>query len=174
MTTMFVVMAVAGFGLLVLGLVLDGLMDGVFDALDFDADGGGVLSAPVIGSFLAAFGVGGYLVTESLDANLVVALLGAALAGVVFGAIALRLSVALIDMPTDATPTAGSFQGQIGKVVTPIASGRGEILLPVGGSKQKLSAHSDGDIPRGEDVVVVEVLSSTSVRVMPISELLEE
>ncbi len=168
MTTFFVVTGVLGFGLLLLGV----LVDDVLDFMDIDA-AGGVLSAPVIGAFLGAFGVGGYVGTAATG-SAVVGLVAAAGAGVVLGWVALKLSVALYGMHTDATPASGDYMGQLGRVVTPIGAGGGEILIRVGGSPVKLSARADHDIARGTEIVVVEVLSPTSVRVMTTNELLDQ
>ncbi len=172
MTTLFVVLAVAGFGMLLVGFVLDDFLDGVFDVLDLD--GGGLLSVPVVGASLGAFGIGG-LLTDNLTAGSVLAsFAGAGAAGVVLGFLAFKLSKSFIDMPTDATLTSGDFMGQSGRVVTAIAGGRGEVMLRVGGSPQKLTALADDDIDHGTQVVVIEVLSASSVRVIPMSEILEE
>lgn len=177
MTTLFVVCTVLGVGLLLLGLVVadlfEGLLEGFFDALDID--GGGYLSLPVVGAFIAAFGVGGLVVGAATDDSAVLSLAGAGAGGLLVGALAVRLTRAFIDMPTDATPASGDFMGQIGRVVTPIAGGRGEVMMRLGGSPQKLAALADPgvEIARGDEVVVIEVLSASSVRVIPATEILE-
>lgn len=177
MTTLFVVATVLGVGLLIVGLVVgelfEGLLEGFFDAIDID--GGGVLSLPVIGAFIGAFGVGGLLVGAATDDSAVLSFAGAAVSGVALGAVALRLTRAFLDMPTDATPANRDFMGQIGRVVTPIAGGRGEVMLRLGGSPQKLAALAEPElaIARGDEVVVIEVVSATTVRVIPATEILE-
>lgn len=172
MTTFFVVLAVAGFGMLLVGFVLDDFLDGVFDVLDFD--GGGLLSVPVVGAFLGAFGVGGLLIDNVTDGSAPASLAGGGAAGLVLGFLAFKLSKSFIDMPTDATLTSGDFMGESGRVITAITGGRGEVMLSVGGAPQKLTARADVDIDRGSDVVVIEVLSSSSVRVIPLTEILED
>lgn len=171
MTTLFVVLAVAGVGMLLLGFVLDDFLDGVFDVLDFD--GGGWLSVPVVGAFLGAFGIGGLLIDSTTDSP-PASLAGGAASGLVLGFVAFKISKSFIDMPTDATLTSGDFMGQTGRVVTAIGGGRGEVMLRVGGAPQKLTALADEDIDHGTQVVVIEVLSASSVRVIPLSEILEE
>lgn len=166
MNTFFLVVAGLGFALLLIGLVFD-------DVLEFMDGDGGVLSAPVIGAFLGAFGIGGFVGTSATD-NVVVGLISAGLAGLVLGWLALRLSLAFLDMHTDATPASGDYLGQLGRVVTPVTRGGGEILIRMSGSPVKLVARADTDIERGTEVVVVEVLSPTSVRVMTTNELLEQ
>lgn len=172
MTTLFVVLAVLGVAMLLLGFVFDDFVDGAFDALDIG--GGGIVSVPVLGAFLGAFGIGGLLVASVTDDAAVPSLAGATAGGVVLGFAAFRLSRVFMDMPTDATLTSRDFMGQIGRVVTPIAGGRGEIMVRVGGSPQKLTAHAEDDLAHGAEVVVIEVLSTSSVRVVPISEILED
>ncbi|QGG96857.1 NfeD family protein [Actinomarinicola tropica] len=169
MTTFFIVVGGLGVGLLVLGLLLDDVLDGLFDVFD----SGGALSAPVIGAFLGAFGIGGWLAQRSTS-SVLVALVAAGLAGLVLGYLALRLSLAFVDMPTDATPTSGDYLGQIGKVVTPIAAGRGEVMIRMGGTPHKLTARSDSDLARGVEVVVVEVLSPNAVAVVATTDLFEQ
>ena len=166
MTTFFLVTAALGFGLLLLGLIVD-------DFLEFMDGDGGVLSAPVIGAFLGAFGMGGFVAT-SASGNVFVGIAAAAVAGLALGWVALRLSIALLGMHTDATPASGDYLGQFGRVVTPITRGGGEILIRMGGSPVKLIARADTDIDRGTEIVVVEVLSPTSVRVMTANELLDQ
>lgn len=166
MTIFFLVTAALGFGLLLLGLFVD-------DFLEFMDGDGGVLSAPVIGAFLGAFGIGGWAAT-SITNNVWLGLVAAAAAGLVLGWIALRLSLSLIEMPTDATPTSSDYIGQLGRVVTPVSAiSSGEIMIRVGGSPVKLIARSDADLNLGSQVIVVEVLSPNAVRVMPADELLD-
>lgn len=56
----FLVLGGIGFLMVLASLVLGDLFGGLFEVLNLDL-GGGVVSAPVIGSFLAAFGLGGAL-----------------------------------------------------------------------------------------------------------------
>ncbi len=99
---------------------------------------------------------------------------GAGGAGLVLGWIALRLSLSLMGMHTDPTPTSGDYMGQLGRVVTPVSSRGGEILIRVGGSPVKLTAWADADIPLGTEVIVIEVISPNAVRVMTANELLDQ
>lgn len=168
MTTLFMVCGAMGFGLLVLGLVLDDFLDGVFDGLDLD--GGGLLSTPVIGAFLAAFGVAGWAATEATGLALVGVGAGAT-TGFLLGWLALRLTSSLTNMATDATPGNRDYLGLIGRVVTPIIGGRGEVMIRIGGSQRKLTARSESEIGLGDEIVVVEVISASSVGVLPANEL---
>lgn len=171
MTGLLVALAVIGFGMLLVGTVLGGVLD--FD-VDLEGDLGAWLSLPVIGAFLAAFGVGGLLISSATDDAALPSLAGGAAAGIALGWVAARLTRAFVDMPTDAAPTSRDYMGQIGRIVTPIGAGRGEVMLRIGGSPRKLTAAAEGEIPLGTEVVVIEVLSSSAVRVIPVSEILEE
>jgi len=170
-TTFYLIVAALGFGLVIIGLVFDDVLDGLTDA--FDVDGGGILSAPVIGAFLGAFGIGGWAATSASD-NTFVGLVVALLAGLLLGYVALKLSLALLDMHTDATPTSDDFRGQLGRVVTPISGGTGEVMVRLGGSPRKLTARCDSDVERGAEVAVIEVLSPNAVRVIPTSEMFDQ
>ena len=125
---MFVVIGVIGAVLLVSTLVFDDVIDEIIPDLDF-------LSGPVIGAFLAAFGLFGWFLDDGLDSAAGVAVLAAIGGGVLFGAVTFRLTRTLMHQPTDGTPTTASLVGKSGKVVTPIrANGLGEVLVTLGGA----------------------------------------
>ena len=156
---MFIVIGIVGAVLLVSSLLFDDLIDGVAPDLDF-------ISGPVIGAFLASFGLFGWFVGSGIDAPSLVAIVVAIGGGVAFGAFTYKLTDALINQPTDGTPTTESLVGATGKVVTPVtANGIGEVLLPLGGASTKYTATADSDLPTGSSVVVIAVESPTKVRV---------
>jgi membrane protein implicated in regulation of membrane protease activity len=156
---MFVVVGVAGALLLVVFLVFDDVLEGILPDTDW-------ISGPVIGAFLAAFGLFGWVSQAGFDApGLVAALVGIA-GGVGVGWFAYRLSKALLHSPTDPTPTMASLVGQEARVVTPVsAGGTGEVLVRLGGQPVKLSATAAEPLERGTTVVVIAVESTTRVRV---------
>lgn len=163
MTALLLIGAV-GVGLLLLSLLLGDFLDGVFDGLDLD--GGGLLSTEVIGAFLGAFGFGGALLRSSTALTLPLVIVGGLVAGVVGGGIALALVRTFIRMPTDATPRSSDLTGKLGRVITRIPDGGlGEITVSHHGQRIKLNARADQPIASGADVVIVDVLSSTSVLV---------
>lgn len=171
MTGLFVALAAIGFALLIVAIVLGGVFD-----LDIDLEGdlGPWLSLPALGAFLGAFGVGGLLISSATDEAALPSVAGGAAAGIALGWAAGRLTRSFVNMPTDAAPTSGDYMGQIGRIVTAVGGGRGEVMLRVGGSPRKLAAAADTDIALGTEVVVIEVMSSSAVRVIPVSEILEE
>lgn len=156
---MFVVVGVIGLALLVVSIFFDDFIDAIIP--DF-----GWVSGPVIGAFMAAFGLFGWSIQNSTDVSVGVALLGAVLGGLALGYFTYRLAKALWNVPTDATPTTESTVGAEARVVTPIrAGGIGEIIVSLGGQPVKMAATADGDIDRGAQVVVIAVESTTKVRV---------
>lgn len=156
---MFVAVGILGALLLLSSLLFDDVIDGVVPDLDF-------ISGPVIGSFLAAFGLFGWFATSGIGIPTVGAVALAVIGGVVLGAFTYKLTAALVNQPTDGTPTTESLVGQTGRVVTPVrADGLGEVLLALGGASTKYTATADTDLATGSSVVVIAVESPTKVRV---------
>lgn len=161
--TGFIVIGAVGLLIVVLSLVLGEVLDGVFDALEFDG-GGGLFSAPVIGAFLAAFGFGAALVMYAAGTGAAVGALGGLGSGVVIGGAALAMTRFFIDMPTDEPVRTSDLVGQRATVVTAIPeSGLGEVTLVFRGQMLKLNARSEQPLPAGRPVVVAAVTSPSSV-----------
>lgn len=159
----FVIIGAVGLALVVVSLVFGDFLDGVLDFEHFEF-GDGVLSTPVIGAFLTAFGAAGWLLTTVEESSLAVAAAGGLGAGVVLGGLTLVSVRALMHMPTDATPRTTDLVGSMGTVVTRIpADGLGEIAVISAGQRMKLYARSDTPVPSGSKVIVVDVTSPTSV-----------
>ncbi len=158
---MFVAVGLVGAVLLVTFLVFDDVLDGILPEADW-------ISGPVLGAFLAAFGLFGWTSTEAFDAPTVLAVIAGVGGGVAMGYGAFRLTKALMHSPTDATPTTKALVGREGRVVTGASPGQlGEILVTMGGQPVKLSAVSDAELMRGLAVVVIDAPSATKVIVQP-------
>lgn len=158
------IIGAVGVGLLLISLLLGDLLDGVFEG--FDIDTGGVLSTEVVGAFLGAFGFGGALLRQATTVGWPLAIGGGAVAGVVVGAIALMIVRMVVDMPTDETPRSADLAGKIGRVITRIpVDGLGEITVLHAGHHVKMNARANEPIASGADVVIIDVLSTTSVLV---------
>ena len=162
MNVVYIVCAVAGFVLLAAGL----LFEDVFDAIE-GVELGDWASVPVIGAALGAFGIAGWV---TLDAVGTFSLLFAFGAAVAFALFAGWFVGKIRHGATDATPRALDLVGTPGKVVTPISGGRGEVLVRLGGQPRKLTALSEVDHALGDQVVVIEAVSDSSVRIMSQSE----
>lgn len=158
---MFIAVGLAGVVLLVLFLVLDDVVDGAIPSVDW-------ISGPVLGAFLAAFGLFGWTTTEAFDAPTGLGVVAGVGGGIALGYGAFRLSKALMRSPTDATPTAAALVGREGRVVTGASPGQlGEVLLTMSGQPVKVSAISNDELVRGAPVTVVDVESATKVVVQP-------
>lgn len=163
--SVFVVVGLIGFVIVVGALVFGDFLDGVFDSVDL---GAGLISAPVIGGFLGAFGLAGALTTPALGPGLA-AVVGVA-AGLVFGGAAGLFTRALLRMRTDPTPRAAHLVGRPGVVVTPVWPGRyGQVRVTAHGQQLHLSARADEQLAVGTRIVVVEVTSPTAVVVTPLN-----
>lgn len=163
--TAYIVIGGVGLVIVLASLVLGEVVDGLFDAIDLDL-GGGLLSGPVIGSFLAAFGFGAALVMYATGAGAALGALAGLGSGVVVGGIAGLLTRSLMAMPTDATLRSSDLIGTPATVVTRIpAEGLGEVTLTHLGQYLKLSARASEPIPAGTPVTVSAVISSSSVLV---------
>lgn len=153
-----------GVGLVVLTLVAGDFLDGVLDGVDLT---GGILSTPVLGGFLAAFGLVGAVTVGALG-PLVAALAGAG-AGVGFGALALALTRRVMHMPTDPTPRTEDLVGRAGTVLSRVPEGGyGQVRVATHGQHIHVSARAAAPLAAGAAVVVVEVLSSSAVLVAPL------
>jgi membrane protein implicated in regulation of membrane protease activity len=153
-------MALAALAVLAVTLVFDDALEGLTEGLGPDW-----LSLPVLASVFAAFGLAAGAISGN-SGPAVVAVPAGLVAGAGAGALAARLIAAAMRMPTDPPVRTGELPGKVGRVVTPIRTDRaGEVLVPLGGSAYKLTAHATTDIALGTEVVVVEVTSPTSVLV---------
>jgi membrane protein implicated in regulation of membrane protease activity len=167
--TVFTVIGAVGLLIVLATLVVGELLDGLFGALDIDA-GGGVFSAPVIGSFLAAFGFGAALIMTSTRADATLAALGGLASGLVVGGLALVMMRTLMRMPTDETVTTRGLEGTPGVVITAVpAQGYGEVTIRHHGEQRKYNAMADEELPAGTRVQVTAVLSPSAVVVAPVA-----
>lgn len=158
---MFIAVGIVGAALLLMSLLFDDVLDGVLPETEW-------MSGPVIGAFLAAFGLFGWAIDGNTDAAAWVAVIAGVGGGIVLGAFTWRIGKALWNMPTDATPTTAATVGAEGRVVTAIRSGAvGEIVVSLGGQPVKFNATADADIAMGSAVVVIAVESNTKLRVEP-------
>lgn len=158
----FLIIGIVGGVLLLVSL----LLDGIFDAFDF---GDGPLSLTTIAAFTAIFGFTAFASVGAGIPTSVAAILGG-LAGVVGGAAAWWLSRFIRSAESTTAVSGDDLVGSLGSVVLPIPeNGLGEVALTRHGERISLSAVAAAPIPRGTAVRVVQVVTSTSVRVEPVS-----
>ncbi len=156
----FLWLGVISTAVLLVAVAIDGL-DLSFDLLDLGSDW---LSLPVITAFLAAFGFIAGATYEPLGA------IGVALGlagGVAFGFGAIKLSRLFMNMPTDPTETERDLLASFGRIVTAPAPDRlGAVLLQRPTGPVKVSCTSEEILSAGDQVIVVDVVSSTLVAVV--------
>jgi membrane protein implicated in regulation of membrane protease activity len=163
----FLGLGIAGVVLLMLSLVFDGVLEGLFDGVDvLDGLFDGWLSLPVIAGFVSMLGFSGAIAMGTTGLGAVGATVIGVPAGVGTGWLAYRLSRALMSDRSGAAPRDDDLIGIPGSVVTPIpADGYGEVLVRVAGQPVKLSAKSPVAVARGAEVWVEAALSHSAVAV---------
>jgi membrane protein implicated in regulation of membrane protease activity len=168
--TLFLGLGIAGVVLLLLALVFDGLLEGLFggfSALEGLFDG--LLSLPVVAGFTAMLGFGGAITLGTTGLGAGAATGVGAVTGVGAAWLTWKFSRALMRDQTDATPRGEYLIGTSASVVTAIpADGYGEVIVHLGGQPVKYAAKSEIPVLRGADVWVEATLSSTSVSVRPV------
>jgi membrane-bound ClpP family serine protease len=160
----FIFCLAVGGGLLLLTIVLDEVISGLFDALNIGIEIGGVALMPPLLGFVSMFGIGGLIGTQvfKLDtgaASLLGAVAGALGFGLVFGMFSvLRRSEA---------PEAFSLNdlvGQTGRVSVAIPAKRyGSVFISHAGASHNLTATSDVDVAPGSSVRVTGIAGSNVV-----------
>jgi membrane protein implicated in regulation of membrane protease activity len=151
----FVVCTLVGGGLLLLSVLVDDILGGIFDAVGIGFDIGGVSLMPLLLAFVSMFGVGGLFATQVLDVH------GgtAAVVGVVFGTAGFGVAWALFSVmrkSEGATPfSTTSLVGRDAFVGVAIPAGRfGSVMVKAEGQTHEFSATASVDIPAGTTVRV--------------------
>lgn len=162
--TPFLILGFAGLALVALSLVigdlLDGVLEGALDALDADW-----ISTAVIGGFVSAFGFGGAAADAGGLPWPVSVAIGTG-SGLVVGWFAWWLTRLLKDGPTDGAVTMADAVGATGVVITAIpAEGYGVIRVRLGGHTMTVNATAHAAIDAGDEVHVTGVTSPTAVSV---------
>lgn len=157
----YILIGLLGALLLVGSLVLDDVIDGLAPDLEF-------VSGPVIGAFMAAFGLFAWFASSGLGASSLPTVAVGAGGGLLLAGFTYRVTAALLNNPTDATPTTSTLVGTAGHVVTPVpAGGIGEVLVTLGGVPTKYTATAAVDLATGDRIVVIALESATKLRVEP-------
>jgi membrane protein implicated in regulation of membrane protease activity len=162
--TIFVVCVAVGGVLLLITVLLDDILGGVFDALHLGFDLGGVTLMPLLLGFVSMFGIGGLFGTQAFGLSPA----PASLVGIVFGLVGSGIVYGMFGLlrRAEAPPqfSLGELVGQRGRVSVTIPAGRaGSVLLSYGGSTHDLAATADQDIAAGTLVTVTDVAGSTLV-----------
>ena len=151
----FVVCTLVGGGLLLITVLVDDILGGVFDALSINFDIGGVSLMPLMLGFVSMFGVGGLFATQVLDVH------GgqAAVVGTIAGALGFGLVFVLFNLfqrSEGANPfSTSSLVGRTASVSVSIPAGRfGSVLVKAEGQTHEFSATATVDIAAGTVVMV--------------------
>ena len=156
----FLIIGIVGAVLLLISL----LLDGIFEAFDF---GDGPLSLTSIAAFTAIFGFTAFACVGAGVSTPVAGVLGS-LAGLLGGAAAWWLSKLIRSAESTTAVSGEELVGSVASVVLAIpAGGLGEVALTRHGERVSLSATADTPVARGASVRIVQVMTSTSVRVEP-------
>ncbi|MFD5601115.1 hypothetical protein ACFWHR_13795 [Leucobacter sp. NPDC058333] len=157
----FLIIGIAGGVLLLISL----LLDGIFDAFDF---GDGPLSLTTIAAFMAIFGFASFASVGAGMSTPVATVVGA-LSGLLGAAAAWWLSRAIRGAESNTAVSGTDLFGLTGSVVLAVpANGLGEVAVIRHGERISLSASAEAPIPRGTQVRIVQIVTSTSVRVEPV------
>jgi membrane protein implicated in regulation of membrane protease activity len=161
----FVVCALVAGGLLLITVLVDDILGGIFDSLNIDVGGASLM--PLLLSFIAMFGVGGLFATQVLDMH------GgaAAVVGVLFGLGGVAIAWVMFRfLRSSVSPNPFSVNDLVGteayvSVAIP-ATQWGTVSLKAEGQTHEFRATSDHDIPRGA-IVRITGVAGTSLLVEP-------
>lgn len=165
----FIVCALVGGALLLITIVFDDILGGVFEALHIGFDIGGTSLAPLLIAFVAMFGVGGLFATQLLDVH------GgpAALVGGAFGMVGVGIVYALFTTFRRAEGSSpfslSDLVGRQGSVSVAIPAGRsGTVLVHAEGQTHQYTATSPIDIPSGS-LITITAVAGSSLLVAPLT-----
>lgn len=154
----FVVCTLVGGGLLLVTVLVDDILGGIFDALHISFDIGGVSLMPLLLAFVSMFGVGGLMATQVFDIH------GgqAAIVGTGFGAVGFGLTYVLFQAlrkSEGANPfSTRDLVGRDAIVAVSIPAGKfGSILVKAEGQTHEFSATAPEEIENGTLVRVTAV-----------------
>ena len=161
--TIFLIIGGVGVALLLLSLLLGELFDGLLDGLG----GGDWFSGSSLAAFIGALGFGGAILYELTD-SFTLAALGGCLLGLVVGGLIGYAVMRLRRSQDGAAPTSQGLRDRVGVVICDSpAEGMGEIRVLQAGHMTKLYARAPEPLPAGTQVTITDVLSATSVKVIP-------
>jgi membrane protein implicated in regulation of membrane protease activity len=157
----FIVCALVGGALLLITIVFDDILGGIFEALHIGVDIGGTSLAPLLIAFVAMFGVGGLFATQLLDVH------GgpAAAIGGLFGLVGVGIVYALFSTfrRAEGKPpfSLADLVGRQAYVGTSVPAGHfGTVLISAEGQTHQYTATATQDLASGAAVRVVGVAGS--------------
>jgi membrane protein implicated in regulation of membrane protease activity len=165
----FLFCLLVGGGLLLLTVVLDDVIGGMFDALHVGIHVGGVALMPPLLGFVSMFGIGGLIGTQLLNMSTGQASLLGGAAGA-FGFVLVFGMFAMLRRAEGAEAfSLNELVGRTGRVNVAIPASRyGTVLVSYAGGSHNLTATSDVDVAPGTTVRVTGI-AGTNVVVEPIA-----
>jgi membrane protein implicated in regulation of membrane protease activity len=161
----FLVCAIVGGGLLLITVLLDDIIGGFFEFLDFDIGGSSLM--PILLAFVAMFGIGGLFGTQVLELSNAAAAGVGVVAGLGGGALAWGLFRFLRASVTESPFSQEDLVGREAYVSVGIpATAWGTISMEVEGQTQEFRATSSVDIERGQ-IVRITGLAGNGLIVAP-------
>lgn len=149
----FLVCALVGGGLLLITVVLDDILGGLLDFLDFDVGGSSLM--PILLAFVAMFGIGGLFGTQVLDLSGTEAAIVGVLSGAAGGALAFGMFRLLRNSVTESPFSQDDLIGREAYVSVAIPkTAWGTVSMEVEGMSHEFRATSSVDIARGEMVLI--------------------
>lgn len=147
----FLVCAIVGGGLLLITVLLDDILGGLLEFLDFDVGGSSLM--PILLAFVAMFGIGGLFGTQVLGLSNAAAAGVGVVAGVGGGALAWGLFRFLRASVTESPFSQEDLVGREAYVTVGIPrTAWGTISMEVEGQTQEFRATASVDIERGQTV----------------------
>jgi membrane protein implicated in regulation of membrane protease activity len=147
----FLVCALVGGGLLLITVLLDDILGGLLEFLDFDLGGSSLM--PILLAFVAMFGIGGLFGTQVLELGNAAAAGVGVVAGVGGGALAWGLFRFLRASVTESPFSQEDLVGRQAYVSVAIPRTEwGKVSMEVEGQTQEFRATSSVDIERGQVV----------------------
>ena len=152
----FLVCALVGGGLLLITVLLDDILGGLLDFLDFDVGGSSLM--PLLLAFVAMFGVGGLFGTQVLGLSSAMAAVVGVISGIGGSVLAWAMFRFLRNSVTESPFSQEDLIGRDAYVSVGIpATAWGTISMEVEGQTQEFRATSSVDIARGEVVRITGV-----------------
>jgi len=162
----FLVCALVGGGLLLVTVLLDDILGGLLEFLDFDVGGSSLM--PILLAFVAMFGIGGLFGTQVLELSGTQAAIVGVLSGAAGAALAFGMFRLLRNSVTESPFSQEDLVGREAYVSVAIPkTAWGTVSMEVEGMTQELRATSSVDIPRGEIVHIKGVTGNGLIVELP-------
>jgi membrane protein implicated in regulation of membrane protease activity len=160
----FAVSALVGGVLLLLNLLLDDVLGGIFDAVGVGFDFGETSITPILLGFIGMFGAGGLFGTQVLDVHGSQAAVVGVVSGLGGAGIAGGLFAFLRRSESEEPFSLADLVGGTAYVSVAIPASRfGSVLVKAEGQTHEFAATADAEIPAGRSVTIVGVAGNAVI-----------